>query len=225
MKILKTVIATLIAVAVIIPLAGLGIIYSGAYNVAATNEHWPIVERLLNTTVHNSVAARAEGIEVPPLGGRQQVLAGAANYEAMCAGCHAAPGREQGLPGVAMYPQPPRLSHAAEHMTPAQLFWVIKHGIQATGMPSWGPSHSREEMWAMVALIQKFPEMSAAEYQQLQQAADASGLGHHHGHGADSHDDAHAHTAAEGGGDAHGKDAGDGHADDDTGHGPPGHHD
>lgn len=220
MKTLKTVVATLIAVVIVIPLVGLGMLYSGAYNVAATSKHWPATEWLLDEAVRNSVTAHAGDIQVPPLGARHQILAGAANYEAMCSVCHAAPGAEQELPGAAMYPRPPRLDHAAEHMTPAQLFWVINHGIKATGMPAWGPSHSREDIWTMVALIQKFPEMSAAEYEQLQQAADASGIGHHH-----RHDDAHSHTAAEGGGGAHGKDTGDGHADDDTGHGPPGHHD
>lgn len=186
MRTLRTVIATLLAIALVIPLAALGVIYSGAYNVAATSEHWPVTEWLLNQTVHNSVAARAEAIEMPPLGARRQVLAGAANYEAMCADCHVAPGVEQGWPGVAMYPQPPRLDKVVEHMTPAQLFWVIKHGIKATGMPASGPSHSAEEIWSIVAFIQQLPQMSAAEYERLQQLADASGMGHH-GHGGEGH--------------------------------------
>lgn len=201
MKTLKTVILTLIVIAVLVSLAILGVIYSGAYNVAATSKHWPVTAWLLDQTVHNSIAAHAEGIEVPALGMRPQILTGAANYEAMCAGCHAAPGVEQGLPGVAMYPQPPRLDQAAEEMTAAQLFWVIKHGIKASGMPAWGPSHGNEEIWSMVALIEQFPQMSAAEYTQLQQDANSSGMGHH-GHGGDEpeHGD---HTHAVSKSDAH----------------------
>lgn len=178
MKTLKTVIATLIAVAVVIPLAGLAIIYSGVYNVAATNEHPPLIERLLDAAVHNSVAERAEAVKVPTLD-REKVLAGAANYKTMCAGCHGAPGVDQGLPGVAMYPQPPRLDEVAAHLTPAQVFWVVKHGIQATGMPAWGPSHSDDQLWSLVAFVQQLPKMSAAEYQRFQQLAAAAGMGHH----------------------------------------------
>lgn len=188
MKTLKTVIATLGVAALLMPLAVFGVIYSGAYNVAATSGHWPVTRWLLNELVHQSVAARAETIEVPAFGGRQQVLAGAANYKAMCAGCHAAPGVEQGLPGTAMSPQPPRLDQATEEMTPAQLFWVIKHGIKATGMPAWGPSHSDEEIWSMVAFIRQLPQMSATEYARTQQAANTAGMGHH-GHDGEAHAD------------------------------------
>lgn len=199
MKTLKTVVATLIAVAILMPALALGVLYSGAYDVAATNEHWPIIEWLLDNAVHRSVAERAAGIEVPPLDARAQLLAGAAHYEAMCAGCHAAPGEELALPGVAMYPEPPRLDEAATQLTPAQIFWVIKHGIQATGMPAWGASHSDGEMWSLVAFIQQLPEMDSAEYERLQRAADASGSGHHHGHGGEGHNggDSGAHNDAE----------------------------
>lgn len=186
MKTLKTVVATLVVAAILIPLAVLGIIYSGAYNVAATSEHWPVTKWLLNQTVQHSIAARAENIEMPALGAQKQVLAGAANYEAMCAVCHAAPGVEQGLPAVAMYPRPPRLDQAAHDMTPEQVFWVIKNGIKASGMPAWGASHSDEDIWSMVAFIQQLPQMSATDYQQIQQKADASGMGHHE-HGNEGH--------------------------------------
>lgn len=200
MRTLKTIFITLIAVAVLAIAAGIGVIYSGVYNVAATDKHWPIVYWLLHETVEHSIAAHAKTIEVPALGDRQQVLAGAANYKAMCADCHAAPGIEQRtLARAMMYPKPPLLDDAAEEMTPAQLFWVIKYGIKASGMPAWGSSHSDEDLWSMVALIQKFPGMTAAEYEQLQQAAADAGIGHHH-HGEDAHHgnegEAHGHDEA-----------------------------
>lgn len=213
MKTLKTVIVTLVAIAVLVPLAVLAVIYSGVYNVAATSEHWPVTYWLLSETVHRSIAEHAENIEVPPLSAHEQILAGAANYEDMCAGCHAAPGRGQGLPGVAMYPQPPRLDEIAKAMTPAQVFWVIKHGIKASGMPAWGPSHGAEEIWSLVAFVQQLPRMSAAEYTQLQRAAKAGGMGHH-GHSGSAHGAGRAHsdTEAPDGLPAHGRSHAHGHA-------------
>ncbi len=195
MRNLKTVIATLVVVALLVPLTALGVIYSGAYNVAATSDHWPVTRWLLSETVHNSVAARAEDVIVPPLGAREQILAGAANYEAMCAACHSSPGSPETAMAQGMYPAPPELAHAAGAMTAAELFWVIKHGTKASGMPAWGPSHSDEEIWSMVAFIQQLPQMSAAEYAQLQQTADASGVGHGaHGGGAHASSEADEHT-------------------------------
>jgi hypothetical protein len=57
------------------------------------------------------------------------------------------------------------------------LFWIIKHGIRMTGMPSWG-DHSADELWATVAFIQKLPGMTDQDYAKLIAASRAQG-GHH----------------------------------------------
>jgi hypothetical protein len=52
-------------------------------------------------------------------------------------------------------------------MTAAEEFWVIKHGIKATGMPAWGVTHSDDMLWDVVAFLRKLPDLSPAEYQAL----------------------------------------------------------
>ena len=46
-------------------------------------------------------------------------------------------------------------------------FWVIKHGIKASGMPAWGKTHDDKRIWAMVAFLQRLPELTADQYQIL----------------------------------------------------------
>lgn len=46
-----------------------------------------------------------------------------------------------------------------------QQYWVIKHGIMASGMAAFGPTHNDERIWAMVAFLQKLPEMTTEQYQ------------------------------------------------------------
>jgi mono/diheme cytochrome c family protein len=32
-------------------------------------------------------------------------------------------------------------------------FWIIKHGVKASGMPGWGPAHDDQRIWAMAAFF------------------------------------------------------------------------
>ncbi len=41
------------------------------------------------------------------------------------------------------------------------------HGIKMTGMPSFGKTHSSEQLTNITAFIEKMPTMTAEEYQQL----------------------------------------------------------
>ena len=42
---------------------------------------------------------------------------------------------------------------------------MIKHGIMASGMAAFGPTHDDDRIWAMVAFLQKLPEPTPAQYQ------------------------------------------------------------
>ena len=99
---------------------------------------------------------------------------GGADYEYMCSSCHLKPGLEESDMSIGLYPQPPNLSISHEthqHGTDEELarknFWVIKHGIKASGMPAWGKTHSDERIWAMVAFIKRLPTLTPEQYQVL----------------------------------------------------------
>jgi hypothetical protein len=75
-----------------------------------------------------------------------------------------------------LYPQPPVLATVGiDH--PAEAFWVIKHGVKASGMPAWGKSMEDEYVWNMVAFLRKLPKLSPEQYQ----AEVAASGGHSHG--------------------------------------------
>ncbi len=52
-----------------------------------------------------------------------------------------------------------------------------------TGMPSWA-DHSDDELWATVAFLREFVEMSPRDYAKLIAASRAQGAHHHEGHEA-----------------------------------------
>jgi mono/diheme cytochrome c family protein len=154
MKVLIAIVLILIAGV----LSAFGAMFSGIYNVAATEPRSAFAEWVLNTTMKQSVERHAQDIEVPDLGSTEQLYAGINNYNKMCAGCHAPPGESLSAVAKGLNPKPSDLAKSAERLSAQELFWVVKNGVKMTGMPAWGPTHSDDELWPIVAFAQQLHE-------------------------------------------------------------------
>jgi mono/diheme cytochrome c family protein len=164
------------------------------YDISATSRHWPITSWIIDAIRVRSIKVHASGIAAPPgLDDPANVLIGVGHFAAHCAVCHGAPGVPKGDIARGLFPLPPDLAEAAPLYSPAELFWILKHGIKMTGMPAWS-DHSDEELWATVAFLEKLPGMSESDYANLVMASIAQG-GHHHSDGA-GHASAHSGGAA-----------------------------
>jgi mono/diheme cytochrome c family protein len=139
----------------------------GGYNVAADDPHSAAVLWLANTTRTHSIAKGAKGIILPArFGSEAQMKAGAGLYSEMCAGCHLGPGAERSEISQGLYPRAPELARGSA-LTPEEEFWTIKHGIKMTGMAAWGPTHSDQLIWEMVAFLKKLPSLTPEQYKTL----------------------------------------------------------
>lgn len=157
------------AVCAVIAVAAMGIaafIYSGAYDVAATTPHFKATHRVLRTMKAQSVKRQARNVEVPELDDPQKVHAGLKSFQEMCVVCHGAPGEPATQISKGLYPKPPDLARAASAWTSAEQFVIIRRGLKMTGMPAWGPTHSDEQIWEIVAFLKLLPTMPAAEYRE-----------------------------------------------------------
>jgi mono/diheme cytochrome c family protein len=155
------------ALAALLLILGAGFVYFGIYNIAADAPHTPIVYSLLENLRDRSIAVHASGITLPAdLNSPQRVAAGAGLYAEMCSSCHLGPGVERSELSQGLYPQAPELAKAQD-LSPAQQFWVIKHGIKLSAMPAWGKTHPDPLIWDMVAFVRRLPSMSSEEYKRL----------------------------------------------------------
>jgi mono/diheme cytochrome c family protein len=176
---MRTVVPSLLIFVLVVALALGAFVFAGLYDVAATAPHWPMTTWLLETARTRSIKAHAAEIRAPPVfGDPAKVIIGVEHYAAHCAVCHGAPGVPKGEIAQGLYPQPPDLAKAATLYTPAELFWIVKHGIKMTGMPAWA-DHSDEEIWATVGFLERLPGMSEQDYTSLVMASMAHGGGHH----------------------------------------------
>ena len=186
---MKTTLLTLLAGALLTIAGAVAFMFSGLYDVSASSPHSALSNWAMSTTMQASMRRRADDIDVPDLSDDAMALAGVNDFEAMCVGCHGAPGKEPGPAGKGLNPPAPSIQEVARDRTPAELFWATKHGIKMTGMPAWGATHGDDALWPVVALMTKLPDLDATAYTDL--IANAAGHGHHADDAnADAHEDA-----------------------------------
>ncbi|MDB5370352.1 MAG: Cytochrome [Roseomonas sp.] len=149
-------------------LGGVLFAWSGLFNIAASGGHWAVTEWALHWVMRNSVRTRALLVEAPPpLDSPALRARGAGHYASGCAPCHGAPGEPQNPIVQRSTPSPPDFSDSLDEWSSRQLFRIVQHGVRYTGMPGWIEPARRDEVWAMVALLEALPDMGPEEYRRL----------------------------------------------------------
>lgn len=156
-------------------------VYSGMLDVAADTPHSRFVYQVIETARERSIERHARDLSVPGnLADTERVRRGAGNYAAMCAECHLAPGKADSEIRMGLYPKPPNLTRPEKETVAdmaARHFWIIKHGIKASGMPAWSRGGIEDgAIWDLVAFIQRMPTLSAEQYVALVESSE----GHSH---------------------------------------------
>lgn len=70
-------------------------------------------------------------------------------------------------------------------MSDGGIFYVVDSGIRMTGMPAFGPDHSEDEIWNLVATVRQLENLNAEQRQKLTRAAQSDD--HKHGSKEDTH--------------------------------------
>ena len=64
-----------------------------------------------------------------------------------------------------LHPSPPDLKEVVGGLEARELFWVVKNGINMTGMPSFGETGvPDQEIWSIAAFLKKLPGVSDQDY-------------------------------------------------------------
>jgi mono/diheme cytochrome c family protein len=154
------------ALAIAVCIGAATFFFGGFYSVAATAEDPPVVTWAL-TQVRNASINRY-ALDQPPSSNNDatSVQAGAKAFAAPgCTNCHGGPGVAWLKLSEGLHPDPPDLTEIVDHRSPAQLFWVVKNGINMTGMPSFALAGAKDqEIWQIVAFLKKLPTVSEADY-------------------------------------------------------------
>jgi mono/diheme cytochrome c family protein len=156
------------ALAIIAAVAAGAYFFGGFYNVAATQPDPDIVRWALTYVRDASVNRHAT--DTPPAGldDPATIQAGARAYAARgCTTCHGIPGVDGSWTKFSegLHPDPPDLKELVKDLTTAQIFWVVKNGINMTGMPAFATAGvPDQEIWAIAAFAKKSPEVPEADF-------------------------------------------------------------
>jgi len=152
--------------AIVAIIAGAVFFFGGFYSVAGTDEDPAIVNWTLVRVRQASVVRHASDTPPMSLDDAAVVQEGARAYsERGCVNCHGGPGVNWQKFSEGLRPDPPDLKEIAPERQPRELFWVIKHGIKMTGMPSFGAIEVPDrEIWAIAAFVKKLPIVSDSDF-------------------------------------------------------------
>src|SRR6478609_7464523 len=160
------VLAIIGALAIVVAVGAAVYFFGGFYSVAGTVEdpaivHWALVKV-------RTVSIERHATDQPPakFGDPAMVQAGAREYaEHGCTTCHGAPGVKWAKFSEGLHPDPPDLKEVAAELTPPEVFWVIKNGINMTGMPSFAAAGAKDEdLWKIAAFVKKLPNVSDVDF-------------------------------------------------------------
>jgi mono/diheme cytochrome c family protein len=153
------------------------VVKTGRLPIAATTPP-DFVDRVAVTAKFKAVVRGAAGLQVTVPADPASVSRGREHYVENCLPCHGAPGVKPEEFAEGMNPKPPDIDGSLQNYNDAQLFWVIKNGIRATGMPGFGVNHKDDEIGHIAAFVRHTPHLTPEERKEL--AAAASHEDHHH---------------------------------------------
>jgi cytochrome c553 len=150
-------------------LSGVIFILSGVYNIGASRDHWSVTNLLLTIVRDRSISVAAGSIKAPPLNDPDLYRLGAQHVALQCTACHSTPGEPLNPVYSNMLPSPPDLTGTIHDYSASEAFWIVNHGLKYTGMPAWPASDRPDEVWSVVAFLDRLgrlgPEIYAAETQ------------------------------------------------------------
>jgi mono/diheme cytochrome c family protein len=148
-------------------LAPILVLAMGAINMGADVKPGLIERTIAPWARDRSVGKRAPNEKNPYAGDPAAIAAGLDHYRENCVICHGAPDVAGAELSKGINPRAPLLGKGGDDTPDGELFWVIKHGIRMTAMPAFGPTHTDEEIWKIVAFIHHLPDLTAQERDSL----------------------------------------------------------
>jgi mono/diheme cytochrome c family protein len=155
-------------VAIVFAVVAAGFFFGGFYNIAAAIDDPAVVTWALPKVRDASIDRYSSGLKPPPgmaLDDPAVIQSGAHAFaQRGCINCHGGPGVDWAKFSEGLHPDPPDLKDVAGD-EPRMIFWVIKNGINMTGMPSFGKIGADDkEIWSITAFVKRIGTVKPEEF-------------------------------------------------------------
>jgi thiosulfate dehydrogenase len=128
-----------------------------------------------NTALHAAIERDAKGLSNPVQRSEENLITGVHLYAENCAICHGASDAKPSKPAQGFYIEAPQFAKDGVEDDPeAASFWMVKHGIRFTAMPSFTTTLKDEEIWKIAMFLKqmdKVPPAVDAEWKKVPSVA------------------------------------------------------
>jgi mono/diheme cytochrome c family protein len=124
--------------------------------VATSSAPMPFEERMAKMALHARIQKDAPKKEAPIPADEANLTQGATVYLENCSFCHGLPNQKASLAAKGMFPLPPQLFNKDEMVTDDPVgvtYWKVSNGIRMTGMPGFGETLSKDQVWRVSVLL------------------------------------------------------------------------
>ena len=139
---------------IILPLSGWLYFRFGYAPVATAASPLPFEKNLAHMALQSRIEKEAPKT-VPIAATNDNYLAGIHTYRAHCAVCHGLPGQAETATAKGMFPRPPELfkGTGVTDDPAGETYWKVSNGIRLSGMPAYGNTLSKDQMWQVSLLL------------------------------------------------------------------------
>ncbi len=153
-------------------------IHFGWFPVGADNPPGKIERKLANMAMDDYVDAHMPKQEGNPFpANSDNLMEGAHVYEKHCSSCHGGAASKISPMRTKFSPPVPQIINHIPDDEDAHLWWVTKHGIRMTGMPSWGGILTDDQLWKVILFVKnsnKLPPDVQMAWQEIATPAPAT---------------------------------------------------
>ena len=159
-------IAGIIFTLVVIACGVFAVSHFGLYPIGADNPPSGLERSLAMRAMDEYADKHKPDMENPAQPTPENLTEGARLYEQHCALCHGGAKAKISPLQNKFNPPVPQLVNRVPHDPDQWVFWVAKHGVRMTGMPTWDGILSDDQIWKVVTFIKHSnklpPEVEAA---------------------------------------------------------------
>ncbi len=124
----------------------------------------PHLERWAARKSLHATLRREAPKEAPPIPAAEaNLLAGAKIYAANCAVCHGAADGKASNIAKGLYQRAPQLGRRGVEDDPeGETYWIVRHGVRLTGMPSFSKTLTDTELWQVALFLKHMDQLPPA---------------------------------------------------------------
>ena len=148
-------------------LGGLAAVWLGLIDTTTSGRPGRIETYVASRALDAAVGRRAANLKNPLAENDGELIGGMQVYAMNCSSCHGALDKAPSALGRSFYPPAPQLVIRPLDDRDSHIYFIVKHGIRWTGMPSWDDILSDPDIWRVSMFLGRVANLPPAVQEKM----------------------------------------------------------